>query len=152
MYVSSSDEEAGILIGLYTGTSHGDADYERALAAMVRADRAAAQRAIPYAHIMIVDAPSQPSPKWRQRFAEHNRSLTATSYYFGFVSSHAVVRGIFTAIRWLSGSREGHRTQALANIEEACGWLRSVSGRSYPQLEAMYERTRRAALSGQRTG
>jgi hypothetical protein len=143
VYLFSADEAAGVLVGIYTSEGQTDADYARAIEAMARADRAAHQRSIPYAHIMVVESDAgQPSAKWRQRFAEHNRSLRTSSYYFAFVTSSMLVRGIFTAIRWLTGARDGHRAQAFANLPEACAWLRATSGRDYPELEALYTRAR----------
>jgi len=146
LYAYGFDEEAGLLVGVYTAPAQSDADYQRAFDTMARADRNAVQRGVPYAHVMVVDASAgQPSPRWRQRFSELNKAMTTPTYYFAFVTSSAVIRGIFTAIRWLTGARDGHTNMAFSNFDEACAWLRRVSGNRYPQLETLYQRARSQA-------
>jgi hypothetical protein len=145
MYAYSADGTSGVSVGIWSGIKQSDADYVRAIANLTSADRAAAERSITLIHVVLVGAEcEQPSANWRRRMSEANKALHASRYYFAFVTPSPVIRGIFTAVRWLIGAREGHYAQTFPTFEAACDWIRSNAG-AYPQLDFHYARARRAS-------
>jgi hypothetical protein len=138
-----ADSEAALLVGIYSGGRQSDADHELALDTHLNADRDATARGLTSVYILVVDPKTEsPSARWRQRMAQTNKAMKASRYYFGFVSPSAIIRGVFTAITWLTGSRPGYHAAAFETFGEACAWARTMTGQKHPQLERLYERAR----------
>jgi hypothetical protein len=143
MYLGGIDERAGVVITIYCAGAHSDAEYERSIADVHRVDALTAAGGGALVHIVIEDEGSEsPSPKWRRRFAAISGELRAQPYYFAFVTNSALIRGGFTAVRWLRGERKGHHLAAFASFEQACAWIREMTGAAYPRLEALHAEAR----------
>jgi hypothetical protein len=145
MYSYSADEIACVGVSIWSGEQT-DADYERSIAVLQRIDRLAAERGVQHVQIVLVADGFKPPPAvWRKRISEVNRGFVCSSYYFGFVTRSAVIRGVFTAIRWLIGARHGHYSAAFGTFAEAASWARKNTGNTYPQLESHYAKALEAA-------
>jgi hypothetical protein len=146
MYLGGIDEDARVVITIYGAGSHSDDEYERSIQDVYRVDALAAAESGALVHIVIEDDGSEsPSARWRKRFADMGAALRAQPYYMAFVTDSALIRGGFTAVRWLRGERRGHHLAAFATFEQACAWIRQTTGAAYPRLEALYAGARARA-------
>jgi hypothetical protein len=57
-----------------------------------------------------------------------------------------LIRGGFTAVRWMRGEPPGHHLAAFGSFEQACKWIREATGAAHPRLEALYSEARAPAL------
>lgn len=149
MYASSSDSHHSLVVGVYGGSSIADEDYERCLASIVSSDAAAASRGTPHVCVLVTDHQTPPPPPvWRQRMAQANNGMRSTHHHFAFVSPNVLVRGVFTAVVWLTRARPGHHRSAFSSFPDAASWIRANTGQPYPTLEACFESARRALREG----
>jgi hypothetical protein len=145
MFSACGDQEAGILVGVYAGKVDVDEDYEACVQAIVDADLAAVRNHVPFACLLVTGAETPaPAPRWRQRMATTNSEVLSPAYYFALVSPSLVIRGVFTAVQWLSRSREGHQHAVFSTFEAASSWIRGNAKREYPEFESLYTRARGA--------
>ena len=140
MYAACTDENAGALVGIYRGTSTED-DYARCVDGIVAMDAKLAGSGKPYVCILVTELrTSTPPPAWRRRMAEANKSLRVQRYYFALVCPSPLLRGVLTAILWITGSRDGHQYAAFATFAEAVTWVEQENDRKYPELHQLLER------------
>jgi hypothetical protein len=145
MYASSTDESAGLLVGVYRGAVR-DQDYARAIASIVACDANAVSRGLVSTALMVTDAATpSPPPIWRQRMAKSNNGLLAERYYFAFVSPNLLIRGVFTAVLWLTRGRPGHHLVAFSDLEQASQWIQAHTGHTPVAIRRLYERALHAA-------
>lgn len=141
MYASSSND-SGVLLSVFSGSSMSEADYEHALSDITRVDKLAAARKVPFVHVSIVEeGVPLPSPRWRKRFADFSKEILSEQYYFVMVTKSVVVRGMLTAILWMTDQRTGHHSHVVSSLDEAQRWLGGEIGKSYEYMAAMKPRT-----------
>jgi hypothetical protein len=142
MYASSANESAGLLVGVYRGSVMRDEDYERAIASILACDTNALKRGLVSTAVMVTDTDTpSPPPIWRQRMANANNSLCAERYYFVLVSPSLLIRGVFTAVMWLTRGRSGHQLVALGDLGQAAQWVQERSGHTPMAIRRLYERS-----------
>lgn len=142
MYASKTDEEAGLIVGVYRGVSD-DHDYAAAIASIVASDASAASRPLTHACLLVAEGDiSPPPPIWRQRMAEANNQLRAERHYFALVSAKLVIRGVFTAVSWLTRKRPGHHLAAFSDVAQASAWLEREAGQTALHVRRLYEQAR----------
>jgi hypothetical protein len=143
MFSACGDQQAGVLVGVYAGHVDTAEDYQACLRAIVDADAAAVRGHVPFACLLVTGTEtSAPPPRWRQRMATTNSEVLSPTYYFALVSPSLVIRGVFTAVQWLTRLREGHQHAVFPTFEAASRWIRDNAKRDYPQLESLYARAR----------
>jgi hypothetical protein len=146
MYMSAADEGSTTLVGIYQGRAQHDADYERCIQSIIDADALATARASRFVCLLIIgDEVQRPPPLWRRRMADANNAIRAKEYYFALVSPSMLIRGVFTAINWLTKPRPGYHSAPFEHFDQAAEWIRTQTGERYPRLESL-EATARAAL------
>ena len=139
MFFSVFDEGSATLIGKYEGPVQTDADYERCIEAIRAADACAVARKIPCICVLVVAAGvPRPPPVWRNRMAETNNALLATQHLLALVMSDALMRGVLTAITWLTRPRPGHQMKPFDSFDGAAAWIRATTGSPYPDLERLH--------------
>jgi hypothetical protein len=150
MYTSSADENVGLLVGVFRGAVIPEADYARAIASIARSDTNAVRRSLVNTCVLVtdVDAPSPP-PIWRQRMAKANNSLVAERYYFALVSPSLMIRGVFTAVTWLTRSRPGHQLAAFPDLAHASVWLEAHTDHTALSIRRLYELALQQTLLGE---
>jgi hypothetical protein len=145
MYTCSADDIACVTVSLWSG-EQSDSDFEAGISQLQKLDRLATSRGMVGIMFSVVESNYKPPPAiWRQRMSEVNRELSCSHYYFALITQSLLVRGVFTAVRWLVGPRQGHHSGAFRNFDEAADWIRKSTGSPYPQLETLYKRTLAAA-------
>jgi hypothetical protein len=149
MYASSADESAGLLVGVYHGAVLREEDYERAIASILANDANAVKRGLVSTALMVTDADTpSPPPIWRQRMAKANNSLCAERYYFALVSPKLLIRGVFTAVLWLTRGRPSHHLVAFSDLGQASDWVQAQVGHTPLAIRRLYERAAQQALAG----
>lgn len=151
MYEYASSKEPGLYIGIYTGDVSDD-DYARCVNSMTEFERTIRSQPGSLAAVLITDPGVEAVPaSWRKRMAHFNNSVQAQQYLLAIVTPSSVVRGILTAINWLSPAKPGHVRKAHETFADACAWIEKQRGRPEPQLDALH-RTTRAKVALPQTG
>ena len=151
-HFSCSDERAGVIVGIFAGTESNEQDCERSIDAITRSDAAAARNNLPHVCVYVTSKETPaPPPVWRRRMAASNNQLSAQSHHFALVSPNVLIRGVFTAINWLTQPRVGHHLAAFATFDAAAEWVRGETGKPYPELEKLYAEAR-ANLGREKAG
>lgn len=139
MFFSILDDQSATLVGKYEGRSQTDADYERCLEGFRSADACAVARGVPLVCVLIVPAGvRRPPPVWRTRMAETNNALRASEHRLALVMSDTLLRGVLTAITWLTRPRPGHQIKAFDTFANAAQWIRATTGKPYTELERLH--------------
>lgn len=147
MYVSAADESSTTLVGLYQGRVQRDLDYERCIRSIEAVDAlATARKSRLVVMLVIAEEVGRPPPLWRRRMADANNAIRAKEYYFALVSPSLLIRGVFTAINWLTKPRAGYHSAPFENFAQAAEWIRLQTGEPYPRLEGL-QATARDALT-----
>ncbi len=151
MFEYATSKDTGLYVGIYSGDVR-DEDYARCVNSMTEFERTIRRHPEGLAAILITDPGVEAVPaSWRKRMAQFNDSVQAKQYLLAIVTPSSVVRGILTAINWLSLAKQGHARKAYETFADACGWIEKTRGRSEPQLDELY-RAARAKVSLSRTG
>ena len=151
MYAYAFAKESGLYVGIYTGDIQDD-DYARCVTSMTEFEREVRSLPDGFAAILVTDPGVEAVPaSWRKRMAQFNDSVQARQYLLAIITPSSVVRGILTAINWLSPSRPGHLRKAHETFAEGQAWIEKNRGRPNPQLIELYGLAR-AKVALPRTG
>lgn len=124
MYASASDDSTGTLLGVFSGAVVSDAQYAQSLINMERIDKVAAKSGIPLTYVCVVDSQvPRPPAVWRKRFSDANYGVKANRFYFVMVTNSMLIRGVYTAVNWVTPKRDGQHYGVVGSIEEAQRWL-----------------------------
>jgi len=152
MYVSTRDSNGRVGVGIFHGRSQNDADYQAAIDDVAAGNRAAKDVGQPSVFVLFVDreVPSPPAV-WRKRFSEANQALAHVPHYMLLVTESAPMRGVFTAVLWVTGAPRGHTYKAVASASDADAWLTAHLGEQFAvatRLETEVRTRSRRAASG----
>jgi hypothetical protein len=143
MFASASDDSTGTLLGIFSGALVLDAHYAQSLADMERMDKLAANRGSPLSYVCVVDSEvPRPPAVWRKRFSDANYGVRAQRFYFVMVTNSMLIRGVYTAVNWLTGKRDGQQYGVVSSVEEAQRWL-TAHGADVADLAALERQARR---------
>jgi len=119
---------AGILLSFWSGSNNSDDDYERLLGAWARADDEGLRRFDGVVHVVVVSAENPlPDARQRRRLADFQSRLRAQQTYIALVTKSPVVRGVITAIQWISRPANVE-TDAYGTLDAAVRWLEHRRG------------------------
>lgn len=151
LFEYATSKDTGLYVGIYTGDV-GDDDYARCVTSMTEFERAIRSQPHGFAAILVTDPGVEAVPaSWRKRMAHFNNSVQAQQYLLAIVTPSSVVRGILTAINWLSPTKQGHQRKAHETLADAWVWIEKQRGRSEPQVDELY-RAARAKVAVRQTG
>jgi hypothetical protein len=144
MYANAIDDDSCALLGVFSGPGISTEQYELSLSEMHRADLLAAARGVPFVYVAIVENDVQRPPAvWRKRFSDANHSVRCERFYFVMVTSSMLMRGVFTAVNWITPARAGQHYGVVASVPEAQRWL-AREGANPPDLLLLEARARSA--------
>jgi hypothetical protein len=125
MYTSIYMKDEGVLLSVFSGRVHTDADYLGFWEAGQRLDADGCARAdgTIINFMFITNNAPRPGAVWRKRFAEGQAKLRAPQRINAIVTQSALIRGTLTVINWLSPAPENHEIQVFSNAESALQWL-----------------------------
>lgn len=151
MFEYATAKDTGLYVGIYSGDVR-DEDYARCVNSMTEFERVIRSQPHGFAAILITDPGVEAVPaSWRKRMAHFNNSVQTQQYLLAIVTPSSVVRGILTAINWLSPAKQGHVRRAYETFADACVWVEKHRGRAEPQLDELH-RAARAKVALPRTG
>jgi hypothetical protein len=151
MFEYEVSQGSSLYVGVYSGDVS-DADYERCVSSMYAFEREQRSHPRGIAAILVNDAGVPPVPaSWRKRMADFNDSVQATPYLLSIVTPSTVIRGILTAINWLSPSRKDHERVAHETFTQASAWIEKRRGVAQPELAPLYAAAR-AKLPARKAG
>jgi hypothetical protein len=106
-YTYGLDKYTGAMVGLLSGRPlfNEDADYGKLIASI---SELAASPAPKGEHIFVLEVTADcppPSALWRKKFAISRDQLQQTMIFY-LVSSSTVMRGVITAVNWVSPSKK----------------------------------------------
>jgi hypothetical protein len=149
MFVSASDSSTGTLLGIFSGTEVSDAQYAWSLAEMLRMDKHAADSGMAFSYVCVVDNQvPRPPAVWRKRFSDANYGVKSDRFYFVMVTSSMLIRGVYTAVNWVTPKRDGQHYGVVGSIAEAQEWL-VANGASAADLAVLERQARRALVREQ---
>ncbi|HEY4015768.1 MAG TPA: hypothetical protein VGM06_20650 [Polyangiaceae bacterium] len=146
MYTFAYDPWTSTLVGLKSGGTCTDGDYQRLLDSTNELwAQALAVSVATFVLVIDRDQPP-PGPRWRQRLAAARPP--SKPFRSVIVTSSIVERGVITAIHWLRPPAPGQEIVSLATFEEAITWLEAKGGGGpLPILRTLYEKARAQAQS-----
>lgn len=105
------------------------AENERLIAAVAELDRGgqADNRAVAFLLDLAPDAEA-PDAYWRRRFAEQRKASAAPRVFNGIVTTSRLLRGVLTAMNWISPEAPHVTSVHHAKWEEAAAWIELVQG------------------------
>jgi hypothetical protein len=103
------------------------ADNEKLIAAVAELDRdgQADKRAIAFLIDLAPDAEA-PDAYWRRRFAEQRRASAAPRVFNAIVTTSRLLRGVLTAMNWVSPEAPHIKSVHFATWDEAASWIEIV--------------------------
>jgi hypothetical protein len=145
MYTSAIDLPSSCLVGLHSGETSIDPDFEKSAIALETLNR---RGIAPIGGILLVVDPGDhiPTSKWRKKFAEIRNG--SRPHRLAFISQSAIARGVITAIDWLQAPTSEQRVVAWSTVEEGIAWIERERRESLPILRTLYVDARRAARPG----
>ena len=151
LFAYAHSKSTGLYVGIYTGDISDD-DYARCVTSMTEFEREVRSQPDGFAAVLVTDPGVEAVPaSWRKRMAQFNDNVQARQYLLAIVTPSSVVRGILTAINWLSPARQGHVRKAHETFVDACAWIERHRGHSERHLDELY-RAARAKVALPRTG
>ena len=124
MFASASDDNTGTVLGVFSGAVVSDAHYEKSLTDMLRMDKHAAGSGMALTYVCVVDSQvPRPPAVWRKRFSDANFGVKAERFYFVMVTNSMMIRGVYTAVNWVTPKRNGQHYGVVGSIDDAQRWL-----------------------------
>jgi hypothetical protein len=125
MYTAIYMKDEGVLLSVFSGREHTDADYLGFWEAGQTLDADGATRAdgTIINFMFITNNAPRPGAAWRKRFAEAQAKLRTPHRINAIVTQSALIRGTLTVINWISPAPENHEIHVFANAEDALQWL-----------------------------
>lgn len=143
MFASASDDSTGTLLGVFSGAVVSDAQYAQSLTDMERIDKLAATSGMAMTYVCVVDSQvPRPPAVWRKRFSDANYGVKANRFFFVMVTNSMLIRGVYTAVNWVTPKRDGQHYGVVSSIEEAQRWLEAHGARA-GDLGALERQVRR---------
>jgi hypothetical protein len=127
-----------------------DADYAHLVATFDRLGADACRRCLPGIMVIVADRDSNvPSATWRQRIAESHKRWHRP-LRIALVTDSAIIRGVSTALRWMSGSRSTMTRSTHSVLAEAVDVLERETGRRLPRIQELHDSVRGAMAATRR--
>jgi len=145
MYTFAFDADGSALVGVKSGATCTDVDYERLIDAHQRFWAEASALSLPKLILVIDPGQKPPSARWRQRMASiRNQSRPFRS---AIVTPSVVERGVITALNWLRPPGVGQKVVSTATFHEALAWLEAEVKGCSGLLQALHAKARKEARS-----
>jgi hypothetical protein len=136
----SYSESFHVLCARASGTNQA-ADHQKLLAAVDELDRNGRAKAHPIAFVLDLAPDCQPPDAyWRKRFAEQRKGFKAPKVFTAVITTSTILRGVLTAMNWVSADPPHVRSVHHATFDEAAAWIQATQGTSVAALRSLAER------------
>jgi hypothetical protein len=117
------------------------AENEKLVTALAELDRNGRTAKHVVAFILdLVPGAEPPDAYWRRRFAEQRKGLEAPGVFIAIVTASRVMRGVLTAMNWISPEGPHVKTVLHATWEEAAAWVERMQGTSVVAIRNVFSR------------
>ncbi len=143
--MSASDRATNMVVGIMTVDPRydEDLDHEGYVEACLPPDATPEELSRPRAVILVLDSRCPPpSAKWRKKIADLRNDQPYAHYGFALITKSAVLRGVLTAINWISRASPRFDTAPFATFDEGAMWLERHWKHSAPVLNKLYQKAR----------
>jgi hypothetical protein len=115
-------------------------------------DRAGKLKQRPVGFVLVLD-PGAPQldANWRKRFAEQRRDMKSPRVYISIVTQSPVLRGVLTAINWVSPDPPHVESLNHNTFLEGAAWIEKQRGERLPSLRRLHAAARAKTLHKPRT-
>jgi hypothetical protein len=124
------------------------AENEKLMAAVDELDRNG--RTSKHAVAFILDLSpgvEPPDAHWRRRFAEQRKNMGAPRVFIAIITTSKVLRGVLTAMNWISPELPHVKTVHHSTFEDAANWVQLVQGTPVPQIRSVFVKLPTAPVS-----
>jgi hypothetical protein len=80
-----------------------------------------------------------PSAPWRRRMAEQRKGMVAPRVFSSIVARSPMIRGVMTAMNWISPDPAHVMTRWHATFEDGAAWIAATHGTLVPVLRRLHE-------------
>jgi hypothetical protein len=151
MQLTTYDPAQVILFSLHVGGALSDPDVDRVVAGMERARADATRHGVGVTNLVLIESQHSATAVQRRRMADAMKVIPRGQT--AFVVRSPLIRGMITAMSWLSMSDAGrNRVQSThATYEGARQWLVEQSGHPASRFDAMERELRSSVQRMERT-
>lgn len=131
---------AHLLCAVASGERSG-AENEKLIAAIDELDRhgVAHEHAVAFA-LELSARSTPPDAHWRQRFAMQRQGMKAPRVFTSIITTSQVLRGVLTAMNWISPTPPHVKSVHHATIDEAAAWIEIVQGTRAEKTRSLFAR------------
>jgi hypothetical protein len=143
MFSHAYDPQDALLVGVWSGPTNTDADYDNYLAAFERLCSEGKDHEHGVVTLLVLDPDNpRPDPVQRQRIAAAREAVNVKLDLVGLVTTSVVMRGVITAIRWITSADPRRDDAPHATFEEAVRWAERRRGAPLASAHSLYARAR----------
>jgi hypothetical protein len=129
-----------VLCSRTSGTNQ-PADHEKLIAAIDELDRNGRAKTHPIAFVLDIAPDTQPPDAyWRKRFAEQRKGFKAPKVFTSVITTSTILRGVLTAMNWVSPDPPHVKSVHHATFDEAAAWIQATQGTSAATLRSLADR------------
>lgn len=123
MYHHLMNDEHGLLVGRFAGTTNSDDDFERYIASTIEGERRSATLGLAIGVLIVERGNPMPNAAWRRRIADETGKTPMKAAMFILCTEDPLIRGVLTAINWIR--RPKYETHIVATVADAAALIRA---------------------------
>src|SRR5689334_13829062 len=149
MYSFAYDKPSATLVGIYSGGSSADADFESDQAAGNRLVEEAARSKLAAVWIVVMEAGHRRPTASQRRIIVEGRKTTDASVplYLAIVNPSVLIRGFVNAVNWIAPLSPSQTICCVPTFDHALLWAEKQRGELLPVLRTLFA-TARKGTSG----
>jgi hypothetical protein len=115
-------------------------DHEKIIGAVGRLDRDGRDHDRKVAFMLVLGPGTQPpNAHWRRRYAEQRKALAAPRVFISVITESAVLRGVMTAMNWISPDPPHVKSLHHATFLESAAWIERSQGTAFASLRRLFD-------------
>jgi hypothetical protein len=115
-------------------------DHEAVLGAIGKLDRDGRDHNRKVAFVLILGPETQaPNAYWRRRYAEQRKALVAPRVFISVITESAILRGVMTAMNWVSPDPPHVKSVHHATFLESAAWIEQSQGTPFASLRRLFD-------------
>jgi hypothetical protein len=135
----SYDPGSHVLV-VYVAGPQGTPDHEKVLEAIGKLDRDGRDRNRKVAFILLLGPETQaPNAYWRRRYAEQRKALVAPRVFISVITESAILRGVMTAMNWISPDPPHVKSVNHATFLDSAAWVEQSQGTPVVLLRRLFD-------------
>jgi hypothetical protein len=125
---------------VYVAGAQDASDHEKVIGGIARLDRDGRDHERKVALMLVLGPATQPpNAHWRRRYAEQRKALVAPRAFISVVTESALLRGVMTAMNWVSPDPPHVKSMHHATFLESAGWIEQSQGTPFASLRRLFD-------------